>query len=97
MSADELRQIASGDTITAGVLRDFLLNALRHEAILDVLTESVAHHAAEDSLQASVLSASLPTLITEILDAATVEDWEIVAERLIDAGRDALGEGGGEA
>jgi hypothetical protein len=97
VSVDALRQIASGDTITPGVLRDFLLNALRHEAILDVLGELIAHHAAGDSLEASALSASLPTLITEILDAATVEDWEIVAERLIDAGRDALGEGGGEA
>lgn len=87
----DFRQLAS-DTIPAGVLRDFIHQALRHDAIRDVLIERMVSRATKGRLDAPGLSPTLPALIAEILDAATAEDWLEIADALIEDTREALQE-----
>jgi hypothetical protein len=91
----QVRQITAGDTITVDVLHDFIMAALRHDAIADVLVERMAFHARRGQLDAVGIAAVLPELIGDVLDVATNEDWVALAEALIDAARDDL-PGGGE-
>lgn len=88
--SEAVRRIASDDTITADVLRDFLLRALRHEAIADVLVERMASRAERGNLDAFTLSAILPDLIAEVVVVATNEDWMAIADVLIEDMREAL-------
>ncbi len=90
MNCQEQRTINPGDTISAGVLRDFLLRALRHDAISDILIERMVFRAERGRLDAQGLSALLPELIVEVLDAAANEDWMAVADALIEDTREAL-------
>lgn len=87
---EDTRRIASDDAIPVGVLRDFLLAALRHEAISDVLIERMASRAERGNLDAFSLSAILPDLIAEVLVAATEMDWMAIADALIEDMREAL-------
>lgn len=86
----QVRQIAVGDTIPVEVLRDFLLAALRHDAIADALVERMAFHARRGQLDAVGLAAVLPQLIGDVLHAARREDWLAIADAAIDAARDDL-------
>lgn len=86
----DTRRISSDDTIPVGVLRDFLLRALRHEAIGDVLIERMAARAERGHLDAFTLSAILPDLIAEVVVVATNEDWMAIADTLIEDMREAL-------
>jgi hypothetical protein len=91
MDAEQgIRQIAGDDVIEIGVLRDFILQALRHEAIADVLIERMVFHARRHQLDAVGLAAVLPELIGDVLAVATKEDWTTIAEALITAARDDL-------
>lgn len=89
--SDETRQIVSGDLISAEVLRDFLVNALRHDAVRDELTEllvsSLRGGWADDS---EALGGSLRQLLLEVIDAAEPEDWEALAERHLSDARSVL-------
>lgn len=87
---EDTRRISSDDTIPVGVLRDFLLQALRHEAIADVLIERMVSKAEREALDVLRLSAVLPELIGEVLVAATNEDWMAIADALIEDMREAL-------
>ena len=87
---EQTRRIASDDTIPVGILRDFLLRALRHEAIADVLIERMASRAERGNLDPFTLSAILPDLIAEIVVVATNEDWTAIADVLIEDMREAL-------
>ena len=91
MSAGEdIRRIGSDDTIPVGVLRDFLMQALRHDAIRDVLIERMASRAERGRLDAHRLSTLLPELIGDVFDVATNEDWMAIADTLIEDMREAL-------
>lgn len=85
-----IRRIASDDAIPVCVLRDFLLQALRHPAISDVLIERMAARAERGTLNAHSLSAVLPELIGEVFDVANNEDWMVIADALIEDMREAL-------
>jgi hypothetical protein len=91
----QVRQITAGDTITPEVLRDFILAALRHDALTDAVVERMAFHARRGQLDEVGLAAVLPELIGDVMDVARKEDWVVLAEALIDAARDDL-PGGGE-
>lgn len=97
MSA-ETRQLASGDNITADLLRDFLLATLRHDAIRDVLMEQVVAAIEDgypsDQLRVGVLSSELQVLIAEVMSAAERADWRAVASLLIEDTRGELEEVG---
>jgi hypothetical protein len=88
----EVRRIGADDAIPVTVLRDFLLGALRHDAIHDVLFERMDFHAARRQLDADGLAAVLPELIGDVLAVASKEDWIALAEILIDSYDDAAGE-----
>jgi hypothetical protein len=87
---EDIRRIGSEDSIPVDILRDFLLRALRHEAIADVLIERMASRAERGNLDAFSLSAILPDLIAEVLVVATNEDWLAIADALIEDMREAL-------
>jgi hypothetical protein len=87
---EELRRIAREDAIPVRTLRDFLAQALRHEAIADVLIERMVSRAERGRLDAHGLSALLPELIGDVLDAAAEEDWLAIADALIEDMREAL-------
>ena len=89
-TGEDIRQIGSDDTIAVGVLRDFLMQALRHDAIRDVLIERMASRAERGNLDAFNLSAILPDLIAEVLVVTTNEDWMAIADVLIEDMREAL-------
>jgi hypothetical protein len=86
----DLRWIARDDAIPVDVLRDFLLRALRHPAISDVLIERMTSRAERGRLDAHSLSVVLPELIGEVFDAATNADWTAIADVLIEDMREAL-------
>ncbi len=95
------RQLASGDTVSADLLRDFLATALRHDAIRDVLIDRVVAaieglHSI-DRLRFRRLGSELPGLIADVIDAADPADWQAVAERLIEESRETMDEGGDPA
>lgn len=91
MSASEdLRWIGRDDAIPAGILRDFLLQALRHDAIADVLIERMVSRAEAGRLDANGLSALLPELIDNVLGVSTSEDWLAIADALIEDAREDL-------
>jgi hypothetical protein len=90
MSTEAIRRIGSEDTIPVGILRDFLMQALRHPAISDELIERMAARAARGTLNAHSLSAVLPELIGEVFDVADNEDWMVIADALIEDMREAL-------
>ncbi|HMC50826.1 MAG TPA: hypothetical protein VKH20_09275 [Solirubrobacterales bacterium] len=89
-TSDDLRWIGRDDAIPAGVLRDFLLQALRHDAIADVLIERMVSRAEAGRLNARGLSALLPELIDDVLGISTNEDWLAIADTLIEDTREAL-------
>jgi len=84
------RRIGSDDAIPVAVLRDFLLQVLRHEAVADVLIERMVFRSERGSLNAHNLSAVLPELVTEVLVAATDADWLAIADLLIEDMREPL-------
>ncbi|HMJ74018.1 MAG TPA: hypothetical protein VK471_11730 [Solirubrobacterales bacterium] len=93
MSTCERRTINPGDTITGSLLRDYILSALQHDAIRDELNELLFDHVAKGRLHPAVLAASLKPLISELLDAATDEDWQIVAHCLIEDAQETMERG----
>lgn len=88
----EIRQVASDDAIPARLLRDFVLQALRHDAIRDVLLERMVFRAEGAGSMLMVCPPSCPDLIAEVLDATACEDWIEVADALIEDTREALQE-----
>jgi len=92
----QVRRLTPGDTITVEVLRDFLLSALRHDALADAVAERMAFHARRGQLDAIGLAAVLPEMIGDVLHVARKEDWVALAGSLIDAARDDLPRGGEE-
>ena len=87
---EDLRWIARDDSIPVATLRDFLVQALRHDAIADVLIERMVSRAEAGRLDAHSLSALLPGLIGDVLDAAANEDWLAIADALIEDARESL-------
>jgi hypothetical protein len=87
---EDLRWIARDDAIPIRTLRDLLLQALRHDAIADVLIERMVARAEAGRLDAHSLSVLLPELIGDVLDAAAKEDWLAIADALIEDTREAL-------
>lgn len=93
----EIRQLASsGDKITADLLRDFLLTALRHDALRDALMEKavagIEHEFASDQIRFGVVGFELQVLISELVSAAEPDDWKALAELLIEDTRGELEE-----
>lgn len=80
--------MSPGGSITGNPVSDYVLSALQHDAIRGELDDLISGHIAKDCLNPAALAASLRPLITEMLDAATGEDWQIVALCLIEDARE---------
>jgi hypothetical protein len=74
------------------MLRGFLKRALEDDAVADPVNELLFEHVVAGRYHPSVVAESLPSYITEILGAATREDWQAVADELIAEAREANGE-----
>lgn len=88
----EQRVTAQGDRIDVAMLRSFLRRALEDDAVTDAVNDLLFEHIVVGSVCASVLAESLPSYISEILDAATHEDWRAVADELVAEAREVNGE-----
>lgn len=75
----ETRQIVSGDLLSAEVLRDFLVSALRHDAVRDELTELLVFSLRGGWADSEALGGNLRRLLLETIDAAEPGDWEAAA------------------
>lgn len=85
------RVTGQGNRIDVGLLRGFLKRALEDDAVADPVNELLFDHVVVGRYHPSVVAESLPAYITEILGAATREDWQAVADDLIAEAREADG------
>jgi hypothetical protein len=90
---EDIRRIGPRETIAASLVRDFLLAALSHDAIQDVLSEQLLERLSKGDINPDALASALRLLIEEVLDVATAEDLRSVAACLIDEARVATEKG----
>lgn len=83
------RVTGQGNRIDVGLLRVFLKRALEDDAVVDPVNELLFEHVVRGRYHPSVVAENLPSFITEILGAATREDWRAVANELIAEAREA--------
>ena len=88
----EERVSEQGNRIDVALLRGFLKRVLADDALADPVNELLFEHVVAGRFHPSVVAATLPSLIQELLGAATGEDWQAVAEELIGEAREAAGE-----
>jgi hypothetical protein len=86
-----MRTTARGDRIEVDLIHDFIRCALAHDAIADPVFELLYEHVVGGRLHSSVVASSLKPFLEEVLDAATDEDWQTVANELIEDARKVLG------
>lgn len=77
-----------GNRIDVALLRGFLKRALEDDAVADPVNELLFEHVVTGCFHPSVVAENLPVYITEILGAATREDWQAVADELIAEARE---------
>jgi hypothetical protein len=81
-----------GNRVDVVVLRAFLKRALEDDAVADAVNELLFEHVVAGCYHPSVVAETLPSFISEILGAATREDWQAVADGLIAEAREVDGE-----
>lgn len=94
VAADEptLRVSEQGARFEITTIRNFLTRTLADDAVADQVTELLFEHVVQGRLQPSVIATTLPAYIDEVLQTATPEDWQAVADDLIADAREVLGE-----
>ncbi len=75
------------------LIRAFLRSALGADAVADKVNNLIFDHVAGGICHRTVVAATLPGYINEILETATAADWQAVADDLIAEGHDLLNEG----
>jgi hypothetical protein len=90
--AVQRRQTEQGNTIDVALLRGFLKRALEDDAVVDPVNDLLFEHVVAGRFHPSVVAETLPSYIHEILNAATREDWQAVADELIVEAREVDGE-----
>lgn len=78
--------------IEIATIRDFLKCVLADDAIVDRVNDLIFDHVVLGRLHPSVVAASLGGHIEEMLQVATSEDWQAVADDLISEARELSGE-----
>lgn len=74
------------------LIRDFLKRALEDDAVADPVNDLLFEHVVIGRFHPSVVAETLPGYINEILNAATREDSQAVADELIAEARAIDGE-----
>ena len=90
--ACEERVTEQGNRIDVAVLRAFLKRTLGDDALADPVNELLFEYVVVGHLHRSVVAETLPSYIAEILNTATREDWQAVADELIAEAREVNGE-----
>lgn len=85
------RTSEQGETFTAETIQSFILAALSHDAVVEEVNDLLFKHIVEGRLHPSVIAETLPAIIREILDTATLEDWTAVTRQLTAEARETLG------
>lgn len=88
----EERATEQGNRIDVAVLRAFLKRTLGDDALADAVNEFLFEHVVAGRYHPSVVAETLPSFISEMLGAATREDWQAVADELIAEAREVNGE-----
>jgi hypothetical protein len=88
----EERVSEQGNRIDVAVLRAFLKRTLGDDALADPVNELLFEYVVVGHLHRSVVAETLPSYIAEILNTATREDWQAVADELIAEAREVNGE-----
>jgi hypothetical protein len=86
----EKRESEQGNVFSVAIIREFLLAALSQDAVEDAVIAMLFEHVVEGRLHQSVITENLRPLITEVLDVATVDDWQYVSSTLIEEARGVL-------
>lgn len=86
------RTTEQGDTVDVALLRGFLRRALADDAVADRVDELLFEHVVEGRFHPSVVTETLPGLLSEVIGAARTEDWQAVADELITDAREVDGE-----
>lgn len=90
----EVRESEYGSKIDVTLIRAFLRSALGADAVVDKVNNLIFDAVAGGMYHRTVVAASLPDYINEILETATEADWQAVADDLLAEGRALLQEGG---
>jgi hypothetical protein len=77
-----------GNRIDVALLRGFLKRTLHDDAVADPVNELLFDHVVAGRFHPSVIAETLPSYINEILNTATREDWQAVADELIKGARE---------
>lgn len=80
--------------IGIATIREFLKRVLAEDAVADQVNDLLFDHVVHGRLHPSVVAASLVGPINELLEVATAEDWQAVADDLIAEARELQGEDG---
>lgn len=88
----EERVSEQGNRFDVALLRGFLKRALADDAVADPVNELLFEHVVAGRFHRSVVAETLPSYIEEILGTVTSEDWQAVADELIDGAREVAGE-----
>ena len=91
--ASPQRVTEGGEQIDVALLRAFLKRALEDDAVADPVNDLLFDHVVAGRFHPSVVAESLPGYVNEVLNAATREDWQAVADELIAEARELNGEG----
>lgn len=83
MTPPEARISEQGNTFSPALLRSFIEIALQHDAVNDTVTDMLHDHVVGGRYHPSVIAESLRPLIDEVLNTATTDDWQRVADNLI--------------
>jgi hypothetical protein len=86
------RVTEGGERIDVVLLRAFLKRTLEDDAVADPVNDLLFDHVVAGRFHPSVVAESLPGYINEILNAASREDWQAVADELIAEARELNGE-----
>jgi len=88
----EKRVSEQGNTIDVALIRGFLKRTLEDDVVADAVNELLFEHVVAGRYHPSVVAESLPTYINEILNTASLEDWQAVVDELIAEAREIDGE-----
>lgn len=86
------RRTELGNMIDEALIRGFLKRVLEDDAVAEPVNELLFEHVVAGRLHPSVVAETLPSFIHEILNTATREDWQAVADELIAEAREINGE-----
>ncbi len=86
------RRSGQRNVIDVALIRGFLKRALEDDAVADPVNDLLFEHVVAGRFHPSVVAENLPGYINEILETATREDWQAVADELIAEAREIDGE-----